>query len=164
MVQWLRHCFILRDCSGFGTRLWGNNGAEESPAINLWADILKPNFQKAAGHTVSWLLICLVARQTLFHPVSFFFFSLTGCEWLLDSPVLTGDIVDVSKPLTISTRLPAPLKDSAGSPCLTLSVWLYYCKETEHTCMMNAASFTQPLYINAKPGEDEVTVALAHAF
>lgn len=100
--------------------------------------------------------------QTVFHPV--FLFSLTGCEWLLDSPVVTGDIVDLSKPLTISTRLPVPLKDSAGSPGLTLSVWLYYCKEAEHACMMKAASFAQPLHINANPGEDEVTVALAHAF
>lgn len=92
------------------------------------------------------------------------FFSLTGCEWLLDSPVVTGDIVDLSRPITISTRLPVPLKGSADSAGLTLSVWLYYCKETDHTCMMKAASFTLPLHVNAKPGADEVTVALAHAF
>ncbi|XP_044033621.1 NHL repeat-containing protein 2 [Siniperca chuatsi] len=90
--------------------------------------------------------------------------SAEGNEWLLESPVVTGDIVDLSKPLSISTKLPAVITDSNCNPNLTLGVWVYYCMETGKACMMKAASFTQPLQISANPGEEEVTVALAHAF
>ncbi|XP_070847516.1 NHL repeat-containing protein 2 [Chaetodon trifascialis] len=90
--------------------------------------------------------------------------SAEGYEWLLDSAAVTGDIVDLSKPLSISTKLPAVIKDSNSNPSLTLGVWVYYCVETGKTCMMKAASFTQPLQINAKPAEEDVTVAWAHAF
>ena len=87
----------------------------------------------------------------------------TGNEWLLESPVVTGDIVDLSKPLSISTKLPAVIKDSNSKASLTLGVWVYYCMEAGKACMMKAACFTQPLQISASPGEEEVTVALAHA-
>ncbi|XP_045925412.1 NHL repeat-containing protein 2 [Micropterus dolomieu] len=90
--------------------------------------------------------------------------SAEGNEWLLESPVVTGDIVDLSKPLSISTKLPAVIKDLNSNPGLTLGVWVYYCLETGKACMMKAVSFTQPLQISASPGEEEVTVALAHAF
>ncbi|GLD62916.1 NHL repeat-containing protein 2 [Lates japonicus] len=90
--------------------------------------------------------------------------SAEGDEWLLDSQVLTGDILDLSRPLCISTKLPAFVKDSNSNPSLTLGVWVYYCMEAGKACMMKAASFTQPLQINANPGEEEVTVALTHAF
>ena len=36
--------------------------------------------------------------------------------------------------------------------------------EAGKACTMKAASFTQPLQISAGPGEEEVTVALTHAF
>lgn len=78
--------------------------------------------------------------------------------------MVTGEIVDLSKPLSISTKLPAVLKDSDTDPSLTLGVWVYYCMETGKACMMKAASFTQPLQISANPEEDEVTVELAHGF
>ncbi|XP_027145140.1 NHL repeat-containing protein 2 isoform X2 [Larimichthys crocea] len=90
--------------------------------------------------------------------------SAEGSEWLLESPAVTGDIVDLSKPISISTKLPAVMKDSDNNPILTLGVWVYYCMETGKACMMKAASFTQPLQISASQGEAEVTVALAHAF
>ncbi|TKS89625.1 NHL repeat-containing protein 2 [Collichthys lucidus] len=90
--------------------------------------------------------------------------SAEGSEWLLESPAVTGDIVDLSKPISISTKLPAVIKDSDNNPILTLGVWVYYCMETGKACMMKAASFTQPLQISASQGEVEVTVALAHAF
>ncbi|KAF3704389.1 NHL repeat-containing protein 2 [Channa argus] len=86
-----------------------------------------------------------------------------GNEWLLDNQVITGDILNLSKPLSISTKLPTNMKDSSSNPSLSLSVWVYYCKEAGNTCMMKAASFTQPLQISATPNEEEVTVALAHA-
>lgn len=85
-----------------------------------------------------------------------------GNEWLLDGQVVIGDITDLSKPLCISTKLPAAVKDPDSLPCLTLSVWLYYCMEAGAACMMKAASFSQPLDIH--PGEEEVTVTLTHAF
>ncbi|XP_029311899.1 NHL repeat-containing protein 2 isoform X2 [Cottoperca gobio] len=88
--------------------------------------------------------------------------SAEGNEWLLENQVVTGDIVDLSKPLSISTRLPAVLKDF--NPSLTLFVWVYYCMDAGKACMMKASSFTQPLQISADRGEEEITVALAHAF
>ncbi|KAK5905988.1 hypothetical protein CgunFtcFv8_001892 [Champsocephalus gunnari] len=90
--------------------------------------------------------------------------SAEGNEWLLDEPVVTGDIMDLSKPLSISTKLPAVIKDLNSHPNLTLSVWVFYCMETGTTCMMKAACFTQPLQISADPKEEEITVALAHVF
>ncbi|XP_070707716.1 NHL repeat-containing protein 2 [Pempheris klunzingeri] len=90
--------------------------------------------------------------------------SADGNEWLLGGQVVTGDIVDLSKPISISTKLPAVTKGSNSNPSLTLGVWVYYCMEAGKACMMKAASFTQPLLISAGPGDEEVTVALAHAF
>ncbi|XP_019938691.2 NHL repeat-containing protein 2 [Paralichthys olivaceus] len=90
--------------------------------------------------------------------------SAEGNEWLLDNKVVTGDILDLSRPLCISTKLPAVVKVSTGEASLTLGVWVYYCMEAGKACMMKAASFTQPLQISANPGEEEVTVALTHAF
>ncbi|TNN67698.1 NHL repeat-containing protein 2 [Liparis tanakae] len=87
--------------------------------------------------------------------------SAEGDEWLLESRLVTGDIADLSKPLSISTKVPAVIKNS--NPTLALAVWLYYCMETGNACMMKAASFTQPLQISAKGGEEEVAVALALA-
>ncbi|XP_056285407.1 NHL repeat-containing protein 2 [Pseudoliparis swirei] len=87
--------------------------------------------------------------------------SAEGDEWLLESRLVTGDIVDLSKPLSISTKVPAVIKNS--NPTLALGVWLYYCMETGNACMMKAASFTQPLQISANGGEEDVTVALALA-
>lgn len=78
--------------------------------------------------------------------------------------MLTGDIVDLSKPFSISTKIPAVIKDFNSSPSLTLGVWLYYCLETGNACMMKAASFKQPLQIGADGGEEETSVTLAHAF
>ncbi|XP_059181226.1 NHL repeat-containing protein 2 [Centropristis striata] len=90
--------------------------------------------------------------------------SAEGNEWLLEDQVLTGDIVDLSKPLSISTKLPAAFKDLNSNPSLMLGVWVYYCMETGKACLMKAASFTQPLQISADHREGEVTVVLAHAF
>ncbi|KAM4524884.1 NHL repeat-containing protein 2 [Odontesthes bonariensis] len=90
--------------------------------------------------------------------------SAEGNEWLLDNQVITGNIVDLSQPLRISAKLPTVIKESNSNPSLTLGVWVYYCMETGNACMMKAASFTQPLQINAGLGEEEITVAMAHAF
>ncbi|KAG7227921.1 hypothetical protein INR49_013715 [Caranx melampygus] len=90
--------------------------------------------------------------------------SAEGNEWLLDGEVVTGAILDLSKPLSISTKLPAVIKEPSSTPSLTLGVWVYYCMEAGSTCMMKAAAFTQPLQISANQGEKEVTVATAHAF
>ncbi|XP_028989568.1 NHL repeat-containing protein 2 [Betta splendens] len=87
-----------------------------------------------------------------------------GNEWLLGSGVITGDILDLSKPLSISTKLPAVLKDLNNNPSLSLAVWVYYCMESGNACTMKAASFTQPLQISAAPGEKEITVPLTHNF
>ncbi|XP_062298998.1 NHL repeat-containing protein 2 [Scomber scombrus] len=125
-----------------------------------------PPVAVSVGQTLAMSLTLLLPEGTRLtdEAPSFWALSAEGNEWLLDSQVVTGDIADLSKPLYISTKLPAAVKDSNNSPCLTLSVWVYYCMEAGKACMMKAASFTQPLQISTSPGEKEVTVALAHAF
>ncbi|XP_056897596.1 NHL repeat-containing protein 2 [Takifugu flavidus] len=143
------------------------SGPAKAPALPKSATRIEmPPVEVSAGQTLVMLLSLTLPHGTKLTAEAPSFWALTaeGCEWLLDSPTVTGNVVDLSKPLTISTRLPVPIKDSTDVPGLTLSVWLYYCKETDHTCMMKAASFKQPLRISAKPGEDVVTVAMAHAF
>ncbi|KAG7507806.1 NHL repeat-containing protein 2 [Solea senegalensis] len=95
---------------------------------------------------------------------SYWALSAEGNEWLLDSEVVTGEVLDLSKPVRISTKLPSVWNDSNSNPSLTLSVWVYYCKEAGKACMMKAASFTQPLQISGSPAGEEVTVTLAHTF
>ncbi|XP_037319496.2 NHL repeat-containing protein 2 isoform X2 [Pungitius pungitius] len=90
--------------------------------------------------------------------------SAEGNEWLLEGRVVTGDIVDLSKPFSVATKIPAVIKDFHSNPSLTLGVWLYYCLETGNACMMKAASFRQPLEIGADRGADEIQVTLVHAF
>lgn len=90
--------------------------------------------------------------------------SAEGSEWLLERQVTSGHIADVTQPLRVSATLPASVKESDRNPILTLSVWLFYCLEEGKACTMKAASFSQPLQINASPGEGEVTVGLAHSF
>ncbi|XP_022051733.1 NHL repeat-containing protein 2 [Acanthochromis polyacanthus] len=87
-----------------------------------------------------------------------------GNEWLLNSQVITGGIVDLSQPISISAKLPAVMKESNSNPSLTLGIWVYYCTEASKACMMKAASISQPLQISADPGKGEITVALSHAF
>lgn len=77
--------------------------------------------------------------------------------------MVTGDIVDVSHPVVVPTRLPESGR-GGSEPVLTLSVWLYYCDQSGKTCMMKAASFTQPVRIDGGPGEGGVTVSLDHKF
>uniref|UniRef100_A0A3B5LKD8 NHL repeat-containing protein 2 n=1 Tax=Xiphophorus couchianus TaxID=32473 RepID=A0A3B5LKD8_9TELE len=90
--------------------------------------------------------------------------SAEGNEWLLENQVASGSIVDLTQPLRVSAKLPAAVKESDGNPSLRLSVWLFYCLEEGKACTMKAASFSQPLQINASPGDGEVTVAFAHSF
>ncbi|XP_017295020.1 NHL repeat-containing protein 2 [Kryptolebias marmoratus] len=90
--------------------------------------------------------------------------SAEGNEWLLDGQVMMGEIVDLSQPLRISTKLPPVLKEPGGKLSLTLNAWVYFCQEAGSACMMKAASFALPLRANAAPGDGEVAVTLAHAF
>ncbi|KAJ7984653.1 hypothetical protein DPEC_G00356990 [Dallia pectoralis] len=96
---------------------------------------------------------------------SFWVLSAEGNEWLLEGRAATGNIGDLSQPLSISTRLPAVPIVTDSSPSLTLSVWVYCCLAGGGACMMKAASFTQPLQIvDAPRNEGPVTVTLAHYF
>ncbi|XP_020506870.2 NHL repeat-containing protein 2 [Labrus bergylta] len=90
--------------------------------------------------------------------------SAEGNEWLLGGQVITGDIIDVSKPISITAKLPAVIKDSNSNPSLTLGVWAYYCMEKGNACMMKAASFIQPLQISANAVDGDVTLSFAHTF
>ncbi|XP_034563212.1 NHL repeat-containing protein 2 [Notolabrus celidotus] len=125
-----------------------------------------PAVTVSAGQTLVMSLTLLLPEGTKLteEAPSCWTLSAEGNEWLLGGQVVTGSILDLSKPLTISTKLPADIKDSNCNPSLTLGVWVYYCLETNNTCMMKAASFTQPLQISATHGDGVVTVALAHDF
>ncbi|XP_056153242.1 NHL repeat-containing protein 2 [Lampris incognitus] len=90
--------------------------------------------------------------------------SSDGNEWLLESQEVTGNILDLSSPLHISTKLPAITKTRDSTPTLTLSVWVFFCLPADRACMMRAVSFVQPLEMDTNAGGEEVTVALAHAF
>lgn len=91
--------------------------------------------------------------------------SAEGNEWLLEGQTVVGDISDLSRSLRVSTKLPLALKtqDPSEEPSITLGVMVYYCLDSGNACMMKAAAFTQPLHISAIAGEEEVTVAFAHA-
>ncbi|XP_024141311.1 NHL repeat-containing protein 2 [Oryzias melastigma] len=125
-----------------------------------------PPVEVCAGQTVTLSLRLSLpdgAKLTEEAP-SCWVLSAEGNEWLLDGQVTTGEVVDLSQPVNISTKLPAAMKESNNNPCLTLGVWVFYCLEAGKACMMKAASFSQPLQINSHSGEKQVTVAIAHTF
>lgn len=106
------------------------------------------------------LTVCVPLNRILLN----YFLCCTGNEWLLGNQVVTGDIPNLSQPLSIPAILPAVLKATEASPSLTLSVWVYCCLARGGACMMKAASFTQPLQIGSTPRNGSVTLKLAHAF
>lgn len=95
---------------------------------------------------------------------SFWSLSAEGDEWLLESQVVTGDILDISQSLSLSTKLPTVTRIVNPSPSLTLNIWVYCCLAGGGACMMKAASFSQPLQIGPTLAEEVVTVTMAHAF
>ncbi|MFT7817227.1 NHL repeat-containing protein 2-like [Arapaima gigas] len=92
---------------------------------------------------------------------SFWSLSAKGEDWLLQGQQVTGDIVDVSKPLLITVAIPATATSTV--PLLVLDAWVYYCGEGG-TCMMKAVSFRQPLMLDALPKGGITEVALSHSF
>uniref|UniRef100_A0A3P9LCL5 NHL repeat-containing protein 2 n=1 Tax=Oryzias latipes TaxID=8090 RepID=A0A3P9LCL5_ORYLA len=126
-----------------------------------------PPVEVSAGQTVTMSLTLSLpegAKLTEEAP-SCWVLSAEGDEWLLDGQVTTGEVVDLSQPFNISTRLPAAETEwKNNKPSLTLGVWVFYCLEAGKACMMKAASFRQPLQINSHSGEKQVTVAIAHTF
>uniref|UniRef100_A0A3B1IXV8 NHL repeat-containing protein 2 n=1 Tax=Astyanax mexicanus TaxID=7994 RepID=A0A3B1IXV8_ASTMX len=93
---------------------------------------------------------------------SFWSLSAEGHEWLLEGQAVTGDIADLSQPLSITCSVPAQAVSS--DPTLTLSAWVYCCLSDGGACMMKAVSFVQPLLIDSEAKGDNVAVTLAHAF
>ncbi|XP_005804451.1 NHL repeat-containing protein 2 [Xiphophorus maculatus] len=125
-----------------------------------------PPVTASAGQTVILSLTMLLPEGVKLtdEAPSCWALSAEGNEWLLENQVASGGIVDLTQPLRVSAKLPAAVKESDGNPSLRLSVWLFYCLEEGKACTMKAASFSQPLQINASPGDGEVTVAFAHSF
>ncbi|XP_076008035.1 NHL repeat-containing protein 2 [Genypterus blacodes] len=125
-----------------------------------------PALDVCAGQTVTLsLTLSLPEGATLTEEApSCWTLTAEGNEWLLEEQVVSGPIVDLSKPLRVSTKLPAAVKRRGAAPRLTLSVWLYFCMKASKACTMKAASFSQPLHIDDNPKEDEVSVALTHTF
>uniref|UniRef100_A0A8C9WVN8 NHL repeat-containing protein 2 n=1 Tax=Sander lucioperca TaxID=283035 RepID=A0A8C9WVN8_SANLU len=149
-------CFpISMDCPAKAPTLPKSTARKEMPPVSV-----------SAGQTLVMSLTLSLPEGTKLteEAPSCWALSAEGNEWLLESQVITGDIVDLSKPLSMSAKLPAVIKDLNNNPSLTLGVWVYYCMETSKACMMKAASFTQPLQISANHGDSEITVAFAHAF
>ncbi|KAM6897013.1 NHL repeat-containing protein 2 [Xenentodon cancila] len=143
------------------------SGATKVPTLPKWATRKElPPVAVSAGQTVVMSVTMSLpegAKLTTEAP-SCWALSAEANEWLLESRMITGDIVDLSQPLIISAKLPAVVKESNSNPNLSLAVWVFYCMEAGNACTMKAASFTQPLQINATAGEEEVTVEFAHTF
>ncbi|KAF7666538.1 hypothetical protein LDENG_00102920 [Lucifuga dentata] len=125
-----------------------------------------PPLAVSAGQTITMSLTLSLPEGTRLTEEAPSCWTLTaeGNEWLLESQVVSGAIMDLSKPLCISTKLPAVVKTKDSVPCLTLSVWVYFCVEASKACMMKAASFSQSLHIDDNHADEEVSVALTHAF
>uniref|UniRef100_A0A6Q2YZM0 NHL repeat-containing protein 2 n=1 Tax=Esox lucius TaxID=8010 RepID=A0A6Q2YZM0_ESOLU len=125
-----------------------------------------PLLTVSPGQTVNMKLVLSLPEGTKLtkEAPSFWILSAEGNEWLLESRVATGNIQDLSQPLSISTVLPAVPDVTDASPELTLSVWVYCCLTGGGSCMMKVASFIQPLQIVTTLENGPVTVTLAHAF
>lgn len=125
-----------------------------------------PPLAVSPGQTVNLELVLSLPEGTKLteDAPSFWTLSAEGNEWLVGNQVVTGDIQNLSQPLSIPAILPKVLKATEASPSLTLSVWVYCCLAGGGACMMKAASFTQPLQIGSTPRNGSVTVTLAHAF
>ncbi|XP_036428601.1 NHL repeat-containing protein 2 [Colossoma macropomum] len=93
---------------------------------------------------------------------SFWSLSAEGNEWLLEGQAVTGDIADLSQPLSITCSVPA--QPQSTDPVLTLSAWIYCCLSEGGACMMKVVSFTQPLLIGSERKNGTVAVMLTHAF
>ncbi|XP_029540314.2 NHL repeat-containing protein 2 [Oncorhynchus nerka] len=125
-----------------------------------------PPLAVSPGQTVNLELVLSLPEGTKLteDAPSFWTLSAEGNEWLVGNQVVTGDIQNLSQPLSIPVILPTVLKATESSPSLTLSVWVYCCLAGGGACMMKAVSFTQPLQIGSTPRNGSVTVTLAHAF
>ncbi|XP_051522840.1 NHL repeat-containing protein 2 isoform X2 [Myxocyprinus asiaticus] len=123
-----------------------------------------PSINVSSGQSVTLLLkLALPTRTKLTEEApSFWSLSAEGNDWLLEGQDVTGNIGDISKPISILLSIPAvPL---APNPTLTLDAWVYCCLCEGGVCMMKAVSFKQPLMIGPTPQEGSVTIALEHDF
>ncbi|KAJ8365188.1 hypothetical protein SKAU_G00140190 [Synaphobranchus kaupii] len=93
---------------------------------------------------------------------SFWAMSSEGNEWLLEGQCPSGDIVDVSRPLTIMATVPSTAQ--SPDPTLTVDAYVYFCSADGGACMMRAVSFRQPLSIDHTPKEGVVKVTVSHSF
>ncbi|XP_051959095.1 NHL repeat-containing protein 2 [Xyrauchen texanus] len=123
-----------------------------------------PSINVSSGQSVTLLLkLALPTRTKLTEEApSFWSLSAEGNEWLLEGQDVTGNIGDLSKPISVLSSIPAiPL---APDPTLTLDAWVYCCLCDGGACMMKAVSFKQPFVICSTPQEGSVTVTLEHNF
>ncbi|CAM4710729.1 unnamed protein product [Leuciscus chuanchicus] len=123
-----------------------------------------PSITVSSGQSVTLLLKLALPTGTKLteEAPSFWSLSAEGNEWLLEGRAVTGNIGDLSEPISIISSIPAT--PASPDPTLRLDAWVYYCLSKGGACMMKAVSFRQPLLIGSTSQEGSVAVTLKHAF
>ncbi|KAJ8264713.1 hypothetical protein GJAV_G00152920 [Gymnothorax javanicus] len=123
-----------------------------------------PRLAVSVGQTVHMDLVLSLpegSKLTQEAP-SFWAMSSEGSEWLLEGQCVTGDIRDLSRPVTVTALVPAPAQ--SPDPTLTVDAYVYFCSAGGGACMMGAVSFRQPLSVDRTPNNGVVTVTMSHFF
>ncbi|XP_041939557.1 NHL repeat-containing protein 2 [Alosa sapidissima] len=121
----------------------------------------------APGQTISMELSLALPEGTKLteEAPSFWSLSAEGNDWLLQSQAVTGDISDLSRPLSVRVDVPVAVPTTSGpDPTLTLTAWVYCCLSEGGACMMKPVAFRVPLRLDSAPQQGSVPVTLAHAF
>ncbi|KAJ8386564.1 hypothetical protein AAFF_G00168900 [Aldrovandia affinis] len=123
-----------------------------------------PALAASPGQTVHMDLVLSLPDGTKLtqEAPSFWALSSEGNEWLLEGQCQSGDIVDVSQPLTVVATVPSTAQ--SPDPVLTMDAWVYFCSAGGGACMMRVVSFRQPLHIDQAPKDGAVKVTMSHAF
>ncbi|XP_064177316.1 NHL repeat-containing protein 2 isoform X1 [Anguilla rostrata] len=128
------------------------------------ARVEAPTLAVSPGQTVCVDLVLSLPDGTKLtqEAPSFWAMSSEGNEWLLKGQCPIGDIVDVSRPLTITATVPSNVQ--SPDPTLTVDAYVYFCSAGGGACMMRAVSFRQPLSIDHAPKDGVVSVTMSHSF
>ncbi|XP_012670004.2 NHL repeat-containing protein 2 isoform X2 [Clupea harengus] len=139
----------------------------KTPKLPKSAPVVEmPPLTVAPGQTISMELSLALPEGTKLteDAPSFWSLSAEGSDWLLESQVVTGDISDLSRPLSVRADVPVVTATPDPAPTLTLAAWVYCCLSEGGACMMKAVSFRMPLRLGSASEQGSVPVSLVHVF